>query len=120
MREAACQLRQRRAESALYVQTADFGPRTALRIVDTIREDIRAGRVKTRADVRSAPDASHFAHAPYGKAPSPSAHMRSSNTPAAVGPWCARPFGRAAQRLQRKQLLNDACMHAWCVPPGSG
>ena len=35
-------------------QTADFGPRTALKIVDAIRDDIRAGRVKTRADVRQA------------------------------------------------------------------
>ena len=35
-------------------QTADFGPRTALKIVDAIREDIRAGAVKTRADVRQA------------------------------------------------------------------
>lgn len=35
-------------------QTADFGPKTALRVVDAIREDIRAGRVKTRADVRRA------------------------------------------------------------------
>lgn len=35
-------------------QTADFGPNTALRIVDAIRADIRAGKVKTRTDVRQA------------------------------------------------------------------
>ncbi|CAL8466922.1 g6458 [Coccomyxa elongata] len=33
--------------------TADFGPKTALKIVDAIRDDIRSGRVKTRNDVRS-------------------------------------------------------------------
>ena len=34
-------------------QAADFGPRTALKIVDAIRDDIRAGKVKTKDDVRS-------------------------------------------------------------------
>ncbi|BDA40777.1 Signal recognition particle receptor FtsY [Coccomyxa sp. Obi] len=33
--------------------TADFGPKTALKVVDAIRDDIRSGRVKTRNDVRS-------------------------------------------------------------------
>lgn len=35
------------------LQTADFGPKTALKIVDAIREDIRAGKVKTKNEVRS-------------------------------------------------------------------
>ena len=33
-------------------QTADFGPKTALKVVDAIRDDIRSGRVKTRSNVR--------------------------------------------------------------------
>ncbi|KAK9916798.1 hypothetical protein WJX75_007155 [Coccomyxa subellipsoidea] len=33
--------------------TADFGPKTALKVVDAIRDDIRSGRVKTRNDVRA-------------------------------------------------------------------
>lgn len=35
-----------------FLQTADFGPRTALKVVDSIRDDIRSGKVKTRNDVR--------------------------------------------------------------------
>ena len=38
-------------------QTADFGPNTALKVVDAIRDDIRSGRVKTRNDVRCDRDA---------------------------------------------------------------
>ena len=37
-----------------WMQSADFGPRTALKIVDAIRDDIRTGKVKTKDDVRSA------------------------------------------------------------------
>ena len=36
-----------------WLQSADFGPRTALKIVDAIRDDIRSGKVKTKDDVRS-------------------------------------------------------------------
>ena len=35
-------------------QAADFGPKTALKIVDRIRDGIKAGRVKTADDTRKA------------------------------------------------------------------
>jgi signal recognition particle GTPase len=34
------------------LQTADFGPRTALKVVDSIRERVRAGKIKTGEDIR--------------------------------------------------------------------
>ena len=45
-------------------QAADFGPRTALKIVDAIRDDIRAGKVKTKGDVRSVLLISRYATSP--------------------------------------------------------
>lgn len=38
----------------LLVQAADFGPKTALKIVDRIREGIKSGKVKTADDTRTA------------------------------------------------------------------
>lgn len=35
-------------------QSADFGPKTALRLVDTIRDGVKSGRVKTAGDIRTA------------------------------------------------------------------
>ena len=37
-----------------FVQTADFGPRTAIKIVDMIREGVKTGKVKTADDMRAA------------------------------------------------------------------
>ena len=34
-------------------QVSDFGPRTSLRIVDGIRDSIKAGRTKTKEDIRA-------------------------------------------------------------------
>lgn len=36
------------------LQSADFGPKTALRLVDTIRDGVKSGKVKTGADIRTA------------------------------------------------------------------
>lgn len=35
-------------------QTADFGPKTALKIVDGLREGLKAGDIKTSDDIRTA------------------------------------------------------------------
>lgn len=37
----------------LLIQTADFGPKTALKIVDRVRDTIKAGKVKTASDLRT-------------------------------------------------------------------
>ena len=37
-----------------FAQTADFGPRTAIKIVDMIREGVKTGKVKTADDMRAA------------------------------------------------------------------
>lgn len=42
----------------LTVQTADFGPRTALKVVDQLREPILAGKLKSGDEIRSALKAS--------------------------------------------------------------
>lgn len=34
-------------------QTADFGPKTALKIVDKVRDAIKSGKVKTSDDLRT-------------------------------------------------------------------
>ena len=34
-------------------QTADFGPKTALKIVDKVRDAIKSGKVKTSDDLRA-------------------------------------------------------------------
>ena len=39
---------------SLTLQAADFGPRTALKVVDTIRDGLRRGSIKTQDDIRSA------------------------------------------------------------------
>lgn len=39
-------------------QASDFGPRTALRIVDGVREEVKGARVKTAEDMRGAVKAS--------------------------------------------------------------
>jgi signal recognition particle GTPase len=36
------------------LQTADFGPKTALKIVDGLREGLKAGEIKTSDDIRAA------------------------------------------------------------------
>lgn len=38
---------------ASVLQASDFGPKTSLKIVDNIREEVRTGRVKTPAEIRS-------------------------------------------------------------------
>jgi fused signal recognition particle receptor len=38
----------------LLLQTADFGPKTALAIVDGLREELKAGSIKTADDMRAA------------------------------------------------------------------
>ena len=35
------------------LQASDFGPKTSLKIVDSIRDEVRSGRVKTPAEIRS-------------------------------------------------------------------
>ena len=40
------------------MQMSDFGPRTSLKIVDEIREEVRAGRLKTGEEIRAALKAS--------------------------------------------------------------
>lgn len=39
---------------AAHTQAADFGPKTAMKIVDTIRDKVKSGTVKTAADTRQA------------------------------------------------------------------
>lgn len=34
------------------MQASDFGPKTSLKIVDSIREEVKAGKVKTKEDIR--------------------------------------------------------------------
>ena len=40
------------------LQTADFGPRTALKIVDSIREKVKAGKIEKGDQIRTALKAS--------------------------------------------------------------
>lgn len=52
---AGCKVQLCSIRSALLLlQAADFGPRTALKVVDTIREGIRRGTVKTPDEMRTA------------------------------------------------------------------
>ena len=37
----------------LAMQASDFGPKTALKIVDQIRDEVKAGKLKTPAEIRS-------------------------------------------------------------------
>lgn len=39
---------------AAFTQTADFGPKTALAIVDGLREELKDGTIKTADDMRAA------------------------------------------------------------------
>jgi fused signal recognition particle receptor len=100
------------------LQTADFGPKTALTIVDGLREELKAGSIKTADDMRAAlkrqiisllePASSSSSSSTGGSSSSKSSELQLQGQPAVLlivgvnGAGKTTTIGKLAHRLSKE------------------
>lgn len=94
---------------ACNLQTADFGPKTALKIVDGLREGLKAGDIKTSDDIRTAIKQQIVALLePAGSSSSSSSELQLQGGPAVLlivgvnGAGKTTTIGKLAHRLSKE------------------
>jgi ABC-type uncharacterized transport system ATPase subunit len=89
-------------------QTADFGPKTALTIVDGLREELKAGSIKTADDMRSALKRQIIALLEPASSSSSSSELQLQGQPAVLlivgvnGAGKTTTIGKLAHRLSKE------------------